>query len=71
MLRLFEPGQVQSIYYLERDAGGLWRFYSIARSSGKAATLLPGHEASAINRAVAFYRHLVGIPMDQEPPAAR
>ena len=27
--------------------------------------------ASSINRAVAFYRHFVGIPTDQEPPAAR
>lgn len=30
-----------------------------------------GHMASPVNRAVAFYRALVGIPTDQEPPAAR
>jgi len=28
-------------------------------------------DASYINRAVAFYRHIAGIPSDQEPPAAR
>jgi hypothetical protein len=68
---LFEPGQVQSIYYLEQEAAGLWRYYGIARTSGKAGGLIAGHEASAINRAVAFYRHLAGIPTDQEPPASR
>jgi hypothetical protein len=68
---LFEPGQVQSIYYLEQEAAGLWRYYGMARTSGKAGGLMAGHEASAINRAVAFYRHLAGIPTDQEPPASR
>ena len=71
MIPLFELGQVQSIYYLEKEAAGLWRYYSIARSSGRAGALITGFEASAINRAVAFFRHLAGIPADQEPPAAR
>jgi hypothetical protein len=30
-----------------------------------------GHSAPSINRAVAFYRDFVGIPSDQEPPAAK
>ena len=71
MLPLFDPGQVQSIDYVEKDAADVWRYYSIARTSGKAVGLMAGHEASAINRAVAFYRRLAGIPLDQEPPAAR
>jgi hypothetical protein len=33
--------------------------------------LVTGNESSAINRAVAFYRHMVGIPTAQEPPVAR
>jgi hypothetical protein len=36
-----------------------------------ASGLVTANEASAINRAVAFYRWMVGIPGDQEPPAAR
>ena len=71
MLPLFEPGQAQSIYFLEKEAAGVWRYYCIARTSGNAAGLLAGYEASAINRAVALYRRLAGIPADQEPPAAR
>jgi len=68
---LFQPGEVQSIYYLEREAADVWRYYAIARSNGRATGLMAGHEASAINRAVAFYRRLAGIPSDREPPASR
>jgi len=39
--------------------------------TGKNASLLTaGYEASSINRAVAFYRYLAGIPTDKEPPAS-
>ena len=68
-----EPGDAQSVYFLERESGDVWRYYAIART-GRNATgfaLAAGHEASLINRAVAFYRHLAGIPTDREPPAAR
>ena len=71
LIPLFGPGQVQSIYYLEQEGAGLWRYYGIARTSGEAGSLFAGHQASLINRAVALYRHLVGIPTDQEPPASR
>ena len=70
-ITLFEPGQIQSICYLEQESADVWRYYSLGRTSGKAAALLPGHEASTINRAVALFRHLAGIPTGQEPPAAR
>jgi hypothetical protein len=69
-LTVFQPGDVQSIYFLDRESEGVWRFYSIVRTNG-ANRMITGNESSAINRAVALYRHLVGIPTDQEPPAAR
>ena len=68
---LFHPGDMQSIYFLDRESDNVWRYYSIARSGRNASRLTTGHESSSINRAVAFYRSLVGIPTDQEPPAAR
>ena len=68
---LFQPGEVQAIYFLERGPNQIWRYYGIARTSGQATMLMRGHEASLINRAVAFYRYLAGIPLDREPPAAR
>ena len=68
---IFHPGEVQSIYFLDRESDGVWRYYSIVRTGRGANRRLVGNESSSINRAVAFYRHLAGIPTDQERPAAR
>jgi hypothetical protein len=69
LLPLFGPSEVQSIYFLERESRDVWRYYNLARTSASSST--QGYQASFINRAVAFYRHLVGIPTDKEPPASR
>jgi len=71
LLTLFHPADVQTIYFLDRESEGIWRYYALSRTGRKANRLAAGHEASSINRAVAFYRFLAGIPTDQEPPAAR
>jgi hypothetical protein len=71
LIPLFQPGEIQSIYFLDRESSDVWRYYCIARTGKKASSLTAGHEASSINRAVAFYRYLAGIPLDKEPPAAR
>jgi hypothetical protein len=70
---LFPPGEMRSIYFLDRESDSVWRYYSITRIGRNASRLAtgPGHASSSINRAVAFYRSLAGIPTDQEPPAAR
>ncbi len=68
---LFHPGEIQSVYFLDREPEGVWRYYSLVRTGRNASWLAAGHASSSINRAVAFYRWLVGIPADQEPPAAR
>jgi hypothetical protein len=62
---------MQSIYYLDRESENIWRYYGIVRTGKIASGLIPGNDYSSINRAVAFYRHLVGIPTNQEPPVAR
>jgi hypothetical protein len=71
LVPLFRPGELQSIYFLEQESPGVWRYFNIARTAKNANTLVAGHDASSINRAVAFFRHWAGIPTDQEPPAAR
>jgi hypothetical protein len=68
---IFRPGEMQSIYFLDRESDDVWRYYGMVRTAKSANRLLAGNESSAINRAAAFYRYLVGIPTDQEPPAAR
>jgi hypothetical protein len=71
LIPLFHPSEIQAIYFLERQSQDVWRYYSIARTGKNANTLTSGHEASSVNRAVAFYRYFAGIPTDMEPPAVR
>src|SRR5260370_29888777 len=71
ILPLFHPGEMQSIYYLDRESDDVWRYYSMSRTGKNASSLTVGHGASWINRAVAFFRHVAGIPTDHAPPAAR
>jgi len=71
MVPIFPPHELQAIYFLDRESSDIWRYYSIARTGKNANGLATGHDASTINRAVAFFRYLAGIPTDQEPPAAR
>jgi hypothetical protein len=68
---LAHPGEMQSIYFLDRETEDVWRYYGITRMRKGANRLLTGNASSAVNRAAAFYRYLVGMPADQEPPAAR
>ena len=68
---ILHPGEVQSMYFLDRESDNAWRYYSIVRTGKNANGLIAGNEPSAVNRAVAFYRYIVGIPTGQEPPAAR
>jgi hypothetical protein len=70
IVTLFHPGEMQSIYILDRDSEHIWRCYSISRTGQNSNRLAAGHESSSMNRAVAFYRFLAGIPTDQELPAA-
>jgi hypothetical protein len=68
---VIRPGEMQGIYFLERESNEVWRYYGMLRTGKNANKRVAGNEASSINRAVAFYRYVAGIPTDQEPPAAR
>ncbi len=70
LMPIFRPGEMQAIYFLDRESQDVWRYYSISRTGRNVSLLTAGHEASSINRAVAYYRYLAGIPTDKEPPAA-
>jgi hypothetical protein len=70
ILTLFEPGALQSVEFVELVSPGVWGVYLLPRTSEGASALVGGHEASYVNRAVAIYRHLAGIPTDEEPPVA-
>ena len=68
---ILHPGELRSMYFLDRESDSVWRYYSIVRTGKNAIGLIAGNESSSVNRAVAFYRYLVGIPTTQEPPGAR
>jgi len=68
---ILRPGELRSMYFLDRESDSVWRYYSIVRTGKNANGVIAGNESSSVNRAVAFYRHLVGIPATQEPPGAR
>lgn len=70
-LPIFHAGEMQTVYFLQREPDNLWRFYSILRTGLNSSSLTTSNESSAINRAVAFYRWIAGIPSDRDPPAAR
>jgi len=70
LVPILHPGEMQSIYFLDRESGDAWRFYSIVRTGKHANRLIAGNESSSVNRAVAFYRQMVGIPTGQDPPGA-
>ena len=70
LVPVLHPGEIQAIYFLDRESGDVWRYYAMVRTGKSANHLIARNEASAVNRAAALYRHLVGLPTDQEPPAA-
>jgi hypothetical protein len=66
LLPLFEPGDIEVAYFLDRRSRCIWDYYSLTRASPR----FGGHVTSYINRAVAAYRHIAGIPTDRDPPLA-
>jgi hypothetical protein len=68
---ILHAGELQSMYFLDRESDKVWRCYSIVRTGKNVNGMIAGNESSSVNRAVAFYRSQVGIPTTQEPPGAR
>ena len=68
VIPLFGPGDLQSLYILRRLSPGVWSYQSL--TGAREAVLIPSETASYVNRAVAIYRHILGIPTDQDPPAS-
>jgi hypothetical protein len=64
------PGEFRQLYFVEREAGDVWRYYAVIRM-GRAETLAGTTAANFRNRAEAYFRYLAGLDMTREPPAAR
>jgi hypothetical protein len=70
-ITLFAPGALQSVEFIDQLAPALWGVYILTRTGEGSSWLADSHEGSYVNRAVAVFRHLAGIPTDKEPPAVR
>jgi hypothetical protein len=68
-LTLLKPGGMHALYVFEERLRGIWTYYGLTRIA-EGSWLIAGHENSYINRVVALYRHITGVPTDLEPPAA-
>ena len=62
LVPLFEPGDLQSVHYLERTAQGRWSYYGLAWAGETLSSQLLVPEASYVNRALALYSHFTGSP---------
>ena|ERR1700722_16574529 len=68
-LTLLKPGGLRAMYFIEERSRGIWSFYALTRI-GEGSWLIGGHDRSYVNRVVALYRHIAGIPTDRDPPSA-
>jgi hypothetical protein len=68
-ITLYAAGGLHTLYWLQHRSPGIWAYYSITRILPH-SSFAQGHDKSLINRAVALYRHFVGLATDAEPPAA-
>ena len=68
LIPFFEPGDLQSIHYLERKAQDRWSYYGLAWAGEHGPSLLQMPDASYVNRALAFYRHFAGSPDPKAHP---
>lgn len=66
---LFDSGDLESTYVFKKLGPEDWGYFSLS-GAREGAAVIGNYEASYLNRAAAIYRHLVGIPGDQEPPMA-
>jgi hypothetical protein len=69
-ITLYAPAGLHTLYFLKKQSADVWAYYSITRVLSN-TFLAEGHDKSFINRAIALYRHIVGLPTNAEPPAAR
>jgi hypothetical protein len=64
------PGDLSSMTAVRRTGPGTFDYYSLSAVALNplAAAMMP--DSSHVNRAVATYRYVAGIPGDRDPPVA-
>jgi hypothetical protein len=70
-LPVIDPGGLEGFFMVEREAGSIWRYYSLTRVHLLIPDAMAPPPKDHLNKAVALFRFLAGMPTDTEPPAAR
>jgi hypothetical protein len=60
MLTLFDPGDLQSMHFVEQESPGVFRYYGLAFAGESLASSIALPQASYVNRALALYGDLSG-----------
>lgn len=68
---VFDPSALQYVTFFDKRAEGVWGYYEIVRTGEGTSRFASGNEASYLNRLVALFRYMAGIPTDAEPPVSR
>lgn len=66
---LFEPRSLISVHVFERSTDDIWNYRGV--TVVRDGLMVDGHEKSFVNRAAAYYRFLIGVPADRDPPLTR
>jgi hypothetical protein len=71
LVPVLDPGGLEGFFMVEREAGSIWRYYSLTRVHLLVPDAMAPPPKDHLNKAVALFRFLAGIQTDTEPPAAR
>jgi len=64
-------GGYRYVFILDREGPGVWRYYGVTGLRGAGGGAITWIRGSYLNRAIAMYQYIAGLPMEREPPAAR
>ena len=70
-INVLEPNGLENITIIEHEKDDIWRYYTISRLQANIPNWLLPPDAAYVNRVVALYRHLSGVPTNGKPPIAR
>jgi len=70
LFQIYPPRGLRVVYVLRHVSPDIWIFYSLTEVAPEASWLVLNNDDSYINRAIAGFRYVAGIPNDRDPPAA-
>jgi hypothetical protein len=68
---VIDPGGLEGFFVVEREAGPIWRYYALTRARILVPDAMAPPPEDHLNKAVALFRFIAGMPTDAEPPAVR